>query len=410
MSSYKYSGRNKAGEAVDGILEAHSTQEAADSLLRSDITPVNIEAISQDSAQESEDLLIHLGIEKTVSLNVLSTFCRQIATLVHAGVPILSALQGIITHVEDSTLRKAINGLIGDIEAGHSLSVSMLRFPRAFSSLLVSMVQVGENTGQLDKAFEQTFYYLEKEKTNRDRVKSALRYPFFVFIAILVAITIINIFVIPAFSRIFNNLGEDLPLVTQFLIGSSQFTLDYWPLLVIFTISTVIGLKMHLKTSKGRYQWDKLKLRLPIIGSIIQRATLARFSRAFAMASTAGIPIVQTLSVVSQAVDNRYLEERIVKMSEGLERGESLMQTAINSQLFTPLILQMISVGEESGAVDQMLSGVADFYEREVEYDTQKLNSTIEPILITVIGIIVLILALGIFLPMWSLGGAALGH
>ena len=297
MSSYKYSGRNKAGEAVDGILEAHSTQEAADSLLRSDITPVNIEAISQDSAQESEDLLIHLGIEKTVSLNVLSTFCRQIATLVHAGVPILSALQGIITHVEDSTLRKAINGLIGDIEAGHSLSVSMLRFPRAFSSLLVSMVQVGENTGQLDKAFEQTFYYLEKEKTNRDRVKSALRYPFFVFIAILVAITIINIFVIPAFSRIFNNLGEDLPLVTQFLIGSSQFTLDYWPLLVIFTISTVIGLKMHLKTSKGRYQWDKLKLRLPIIGSIIQRATLARFSRAFAMASTAGIPIVQTLSV-----------------------------------------------------------------------------------------------------------------
>lgn len=410
MSSYKYSGRNKAGEAVDGILEAHSTQEAADSLLRSDITPVNIEAISQDSAQESEDLLIHLGIEKTVSLNVLSTFCRQIATLVHAGVPILSALQGIITHVEDSTLRKAINGLIGDIEAGHSLSVSMLRFPRAFSSLLVSMVQVGENTGQLDKAFEQTFYYLEKEKTNRDRVKSALRYPFFVFIAILVAITIINIFVIPAFSRIFNNLGEDLPLVTQFLIGSSQFTLDYWPLLLIFTISTVIGLKMHLKTSKGRYQWDKLKLRLPIIGSIIQRATLARFSRAFAMASTAGIPIVQTLSVVSQAVDNRYLEERIVKMSEGLERGESLMQTAINSQLFTPLILQMISVGEESGAVDQMLSGVADFYEREVEYDTQKLNSTIEPILITVIGIIVLILALGIFLPMWSLGGAALGH
>lgn len=313
-------------------------------------------------------------------------------------------------HIEHPGLCHAIHGLTKDLEAGRTLSTGMQRFPTIFPPLLISMVHVGENTGQLERAFEQTCLYLEIDKNNQDQVKAAMRYPLFVSITIVFAMVAINIFVIPAFSRIFDKLDGELPITTQILISSSNFTVNHWPILLIFGITLFLGARTYLNTETGRYQWDKLKLKIPLVGSIVERATLARFSRAFSMASTAGIPINQTLSIVSQAVDNDYLAKRILEMREGLERGESLSKTVSNSHLFTPLVLQMISVGESSGAVDKMLDSVADLYEREVEYDTKKLNSTIEPILVTVIGIIVLILALGIFLPMWSLGGAALAH
>jgi MSHA biogenesis protein MshG len=191
---------------------------------------------------------------------------------------------------------------------------------------------------------------------------------------------------------------------------TSQFSIDYWQIITIILIIIIIIGKHYFRSEKGLYQWDKYKLLIPLVGDIIKRATLSRFSRAFSMAFRSGVPITQTLVIVSKAVDNTFIEQRILAMREGLERGESLTQTAIASNLFTPLVLQMISVGEDTGAVDDMLDEVANFYEKEVDYDTKQLSSAIEPIMIAVIGVMVLILALGVFLPMWDLAGVALGH
>jgi MSHA biogenesis protein MshG len=285
----------------------------------------------------------------------------------------------------------------------------MAEYPKVFSQLFVSIVHVGENTGQLEKAFLQLSQYLELEMDTRKRIKTAMRYPTFVILAIVIAMVILNIFVIPQFAEIFGRFNVELPLATRILIGTSSFFVNYWPLLLVLTIGSVFLVRWYVGTPKGRMLWDKTRLRLPVVGSVIERSLLARFSRSFAMMVGAGVPLNQALSLVASAVDNAFMAERIVEMRRGIERGESLLRNAISSELFTPLVLQMISVGEETGQVDELLTEAAEFYEREVDYDLKSLTARIEPILITVVAGMVLILALGIFTPMWDMMRAVRG-
>lgn len=410
MSLYQYKGRNKDSDIVTGEYEASSSTDVASHLLDAGITPINIDVVAEKQNDDAMAFLNSLRIDKKPDLNDLIMFSRQMATLLRAGISILSALNGLKTHMEHAGLSAALGELAIDLENGRSLAGSMQRFPKVFPPLFISMVNVGENTGRLDQAFLQIHQYLEIDKATQDQITTATRYPIFVIVALVIAMVIINIFVIPSFSTVFAGFGSELPWATQILIGTSEFMVDYWQLLLVMLGVGVVVLKAYLKTEQGSYKWDHLKLKIPLVGTIIERATLARFSRAFAMASRAGVPITQTLAIVSRAVDNSFLERRIMSMSDGLEHGESLTQTAITSNLFTPLVLQMISVGEETGAIDEMLEEVANFYEREVEFDTKRLSSAIEPIMISVIGVMVLILALGIFLPMWDIGGAAMGR
>jgi MSHA biogenesis protein MshG len=335
-------------------------------------------------------------------------FSRQMATLLKAGISILPALKGLQSHTQHKGMAKALGTIASDLEQGRSLSGSMQKHPHIFSNLYASMINIGENTGQLDYAFRQVYQYLEIDKETADRVKAALRYPTFVFISLFIAVAVINLFVIPSFSKVFESFGSELPLATKLLMSSSQFAVNYWQYLIGAIFVGILGVKHYLKTQEGLFIWHRYKLQIPILGKIIEKATLARFSRSFAMSAKAGVPITQILLIVSQAVDNKYMEKKILNMRSGLEHGESLTQTANNSKLFTPLVMQMIAVGEESGAVDEMLDEVATFYEKEVDYDTKQLSSAIEPIMITVIGFIVLTLALGVFLPMWDLSSAAM--
>jgi MSHA biogenesis protein MshG len=409
MPLFHYKGRNKAGGIVTGEFEAESTDQTASHLINIGITPVNIHPV-EDKKDDVLAVLKSLNIEKKPQINDLIMFSRQMATLLNAGIAILPALNGLKAHMEHAGLSAALGDLASDLENGRALAGSMQNFPNIFPPLFTSMINVGENTGQLGPAFAQISQYLEVDRETQDQIKTATRYPTFVMIALVIAMVIINLFVIPSFTSVFAGFGSELPWATQLLIATSDFTVNYWHLILLAAIVHIMGLNAYLKTEDGKYKWDRFKLRLPLVGTIIERATLARFSRAFSMAFRAGVPITQTLTIVSKAVDNSYLERQIMSMRDGLEHGESLTQTAIASGLFTPLVLQMISVGEETGAVDDMLDEVANFYEREVEFDTKKLSSAIEPIMITVIGVIVLILALGIFLPMWDLGGAAMGR
>ena len=284
-----------------------------------------------------------------------------------------------------------------------ALPISLNQHPHIFSSLFVSMVQIGESTGNMDDAFLQLSDYLDRERETRAQVKTAMRYPMFVLGAISTAMLIINIWVIPTFTKVFAGFGAELPLPTRILIGISHFFVVVWPFLLVALIIVIVATKKYIRTDRGRYNWDRLKLKQPVVGSILLRALLARFGRAFSMAMRAGVPLVQGLSLVARAVDNTYVGKNINDMRIGVERGDTLTHTAAATNMFTPLVIQMLAVGEESGAVDDLLEQVADFYDREVDYDLKSLSSKIEPILIIIIGFMVLVLALGVFLPMWDL-------
>ncbi|HZP93771.1 MAG TPA: type II secretion system F family protein, partial [Burkholderiales bacterium] len=223
-------------------------------------------------------------------------------------------------------------------------------------------------------------------------------------------LVVINLFVIPAFARVFAGFKAELPLMTRVLIGFSNFMVAEWPLLLGGVVLAAVLVRGYIRTGPGRYQWDRYKLQLPIAGKIILKATLARFARTFALALQSGVPAVQALTTVSQVVDNVYLGERIAQMRDGVERGESVLRTAASAGIFTPIVLQMIAVGDETGELDELLREVAELYEREVEYEVRTLSAQIEPILLVVLGVMVLILALGVFLPMWDLGRAAAGR
>ncbi|MEY8200223.1 MAG: type II secretion system F family protein, partial [Colwellia sp.] len=259
------------------------------------------------------------------------------------------------------------------------------------------------------QAFFKLTSYLERELDTRKRIKTALRYPSMVLIAISAAIVILNIFVIPTFADMFASLGAELPPVTKFLIASSNLFIHYWHYMLLAVFMTTFMIKKWLKTKQGRYQWDRRKLKMPIIGSIIERSILARFSHSFAIVLKAGVPMTTGLTLVAEAVDNLYMQEKISAMRQGIEGGESLLRSSVASALFTPLVLQMVAVGEETGRVDELLAEVGNYYEREVDYDLTTLTAKIEPLLLAVVAVMVLVLALGIFTPMWDMASAMQG-
>ena len=252
--------------------------------------------------------------------------------------------------------------------------------------------------------------HLEFELDVRARIKQALRYPIMVLVTIAIALVVINLFVLPTFASVFAGFKAELPLMTRILLGFSTWTVRWWPLLLALVIGAAWWLRAWLATPAGRYRWDRLKLRLPLAGPIILKATLARFARSFAIASKSGVAISQAMTVVAQTVDNAFIGERIQQMRDGVERGEALSRCAAATGVFTPIVLQMIAVGEETGALDTLLVDIAQMYERETDYAIKGLAAAIEPILLLVIGALVLCLALGVFLPMWNLGSAAMGR
>lgn len=406
MSSFHYKGRTNRGDAIEGNIDASTADAVATQLFNSGITPINI---SEIKITKRKDINLSKLFGSGVKLDELVLFSRQMYTLMKSGVPIIRSITSLADSTRNITLAEALHDVVGDLESGRELSNALSRHPKIFTNLYVSIIQVGENTGRLDEAFQQIAEYQELEKDTRERIKTAMRYPVIVISAIAVAIGIINLFVIPAFAKVYAGFHAELPWATKFLIATSNFAVAYWPYILAGLILAGVGINMYLNTEEGRYKWHKYKLRIPIIGSIVNRSLLARFARSFAMATRAGVPLIQTMTVVARAADNDYLAERILQMRNGIERGDTLTRTAAATGMFTPLVLQMMAVGEETGAIDELLQEVAEYYEREVDYDLKNLSSAIEPILLLAIGIMVLILALGVFLPMWDLAAAARG-
>ena len=407
MPHFAYRGRDGGGKLVQGVIEGADTHAVADRLMETGVTPLDI-SLSAAPGAAGSGLLQRLQEKKPARDDVLM-FSRQMHTLLKAGVPIMGALKGL----QDSTTNSAFGAVIQDLreslDGGRELSVSLAQHPKVFSPFYVSMVRVGESTGRLEEIFLRLFDHIEFERFMRDQVKAAVRYPIFVLATMAIAMVIINLFVIPAFAKVFAGFKADLPYVTRLLIGFSNLTLAYWPALAGAAAGAFYGFRGYVKTASGRLNWDRIKLRIPVAGKIILKATMARFARSFSLALRSGVPVVQALTTVSNTVDNDYIAGRIQAMREGVERGDSVLRCAAATGVFTPVVLQMVAVGEESGALDDLLGEVADMYQRDVEYELKTLASQIEPILIVALGVLVLILALGVFLPLWDLGSVALG-
>lgn len=405
MPNFAYRGRNAAGEIVQGIMEGATAGAVADLLVGKGTTPMEIKPTTAALERADNDLGMNRSVfrQKVEHMDVL-LFSRQIHTLLRAGVPIMRALAGLQESSTNSAMRGVLQDVRESLDSGRELSLSLARHPKVFSPFYLSMVRVGEMTGRLEEVFIRLFDHLAFERFMKDQVKSALRYPSFVVAAMALALVVVNIFVIPAFAKVFKGFGAELPFMTRLLIGFSDFMLNWWHALLLGIITAAFAFNAWRKTRKGRYDWDRFKLKIPIAGKIVRKATLARFAASFALASRSGVPIIQALTNVAETVDNAYIADKVEKMRDGVERGESILRTSIAAGVFTPVVLQMIAVGEESGALDDMMKEVADMYQSEVEYELKTLAQQIEPILIISLGIMVLILALGIFLPLWDLG------
>jgi MSHA biogenesis protein MshG len=407
MLRFAYTGRTQSGEKTQGILEADNAAACASSLLKNGISPLTIQETGQAERRGAKPKGPGL-FEPTVQPIDVQLFSRQLYTLMRAGVPILRSLSGLLESTTNAAFARVITSLKESLEAGRDLSTAMRQHPAVFSPFYVAMVRVGEATGRLDEIFLRMFEHLEFERETRARIKEALRYPTFVLIAMVVAIAVINVFVIPAFAKVYAGLGAELPLMTRILIETSRLTIAYGWLMLAGVALAVAGFRVWRTTPGGRLAWDRFKIRIPLTGSIVLRSTLARFARTLALSLRSGIPAAQALSVVAEVTDNAWIASRVEQMRNGIERGESVLRTAQNAAVFNPVVLQMIAVGEETGSIDDLMQEVAGMYEREVDYEIKTLAARIEPLIIVALGGVVLVLALGVFLPMWDLASVAI--
>lgn len=404
MASFCYRGRSAAGEAVNGVMDAASDNDVAQHLFSQGIFPVEILAVTERS---NSSFLSLLRKRDKVKQDDLIFFSRQMHTLLKAGVPLLDACNSLRESYINTPLERVLVLVSDALNAGSDFSGALRRQPEVFSTLMVSFVELGEATGNLPEVFLTLSAHLEREREMKRRLKAAMRYPMIVIIAISIAIMVINVVVIPAFAKTFTKFKAELPWQTKAMIATSDFTVQYWPFIVMAIGAAIYGWRKYINTAQGRVRWDTFKLRLPIVGAIFSAAAFERFARVMALSIRSGMPWDQSLTLIAQTSGNTFIEKHVMRMRDEVEKGSGLALAAGRSGLFPSLVLQMIAVGEQTGAIEDLMDQIAQYYERDVDYRLSALSGAIEPILTIAIGVIVLILALGVFLPMWNLSKVA---
>ena len=402
MPMYSYKGRSARGELVTGRLDGDTADNVASRLLNGGITPVEITALAASNDIDLSRFSKLLGAGKPAIADLV-LFSRQMFTITKAGIPLLRGMRSLAMSTHNAILREALEDILGSLESGRDLASSFARHPDIFPPLYISIVRVGESTGTLETSFKRMAEYLEQDQQTQQRVKSAMRYPMIVMVVIAVAIGVLTTFVIPRFAPLFRALGNDIPLPTRIIMGVSNFAQHYWYVVLLGIAAIVFGVRQYLRTPRGRFQWDEWRLKIPVLGKLTHQAILSRVSRSLSISLTAGMPMIQTLNVIAKSSGNEFMADRINRMRIAVERGDPLSRAAAGVEMFPPLVLQMMTVGEETGELAELLDEVAEFYEREVDYALKNLSAAIEPILIIFVGGMVLILALGVFLPMWNM-------
>lgn len=399
MPTYNYKGRTQTGEVVMGVIDAPTPEVVAEQLFSKGYTPIKI------AAGEKGKLSIDIGMQlfDRIKPEDLIVFSRQLATLVTAGISFLSTLDTLAEQTKSNKLRKIIEEIRKDVGGGSSFSAALSKFPSVFSPLYVSMIKVGEEGGVLDDILDRLATILEHDAATKARMKAATRYPMIVIVAITIAFFVLTTFVVPKFASLYQSSKVQLPLPTRILIFMNVAIRNYWPLLAVSFAGVVFALRMYIKTPSGRWNIDKLKLGIPIIGQVVERTVMSRFARIFSTLYRSGIPMLHTLDIVSGTLGNVIIARAVEVTKDSVREGKGLAKPMASTKVFPPMVIQMVAVGEETGALDEMLIKVSDYYDREVEYAIKNLSTSLEPILLLFLAVMILFLALGIFLPIWDM-------
>lgn len=407
MQEFRYTARNAQGKLVDAKRTAENADDLANALIEDGLMPIDIIALSapKDTATKNS-----MFFSNTVKTDELQLFCRQMYSLTHAGIPIIAAVSRLSETTRNPRLCQVLSKVVETLNKGSSLEIAMAQFPDVFSNFFINLIAVGENTGNLDNIFLHLSDYLELEADIKKKVKTALRYPIMVMGAIVIALLVINVFVIPAFSKLYASLHGTLPLATRILLASSNFILNFWYLIILAIIAAIVGFNIYKKTPAGAIRWGYIQLKIPIVGWLVHRMLLARFARILSLVLRAGITVLDGIKMVGVSTNNAYVSKQILSVTELITRGNTISAAIDKTKLFPPLVIQMLILGEESGTIEQLLDQVADYYQREINYDFERLSDSIEPIMLCIIGVMVLILALGIYSPIWDLATVISKH
>lgn len=403
MPKFNYIGRSLEGKEVKGSTNASTREGVAEQLMRDQIIPIKIFLEGDSSLKRFMNFEL---TPKKIKTEEMVAFCRQMQTMIKVGITVVDGLIHIGNSTQSTTLKRILPEIAESISSGKTLTESLKRHNKIFSPVFINIISAGENSGKLDYSFERLTSYLQLEDKTIKQIKSAVRYPLIVLIVIIAAFAVVNLFVIPSFAGIFEKVGADLPTPTKVLVATSTFFVNNWMLMAGMIVVFVISFVLYIKTKKGRYVWHYLLLKMPIAGKILTNAMLARFCRIFAMILQTGIPLVKGFSLVAETLGNDYVAAKVDSMREGVERGDSITKVAGELNLFPAMVMQMLAIGEETGALDTLLVEVAEYYEGEVDYDLNRLNDLIEPIMLVIMGVMITMIAIGVFLPMWSIAGA----
>jgi type IV pilus assembly protein PilC len=398
--TFTYKVRDRAGKMVEGQLEADNAQLVVGKLRSMGYVPIEIQQTSGKAL--SKEIKIP-GFSDRVKLKDVAVFSRQFATMINAGLSLLRSLYILAEQTENKALAEIANQVRMDVEKGSSLSQALSKHPKAFNRLYVAMVRAGEIGGALDSVLMRLADTIEKQVELRRKVKSAMTYPAVVAVLVLVIVSAMLLFIIPMFEDLYSELGGKLPLPTQMLINISNFARKFWWLIFGAEIAAVFVFRRWITSEDGRRKWDALKLRAPVFGPLVRKTALARFSRTLSALVRSGVPILESLEIVAETAGNHVVSSAVLDTQQAVKRGEPLARRLEEHPVFPPMVVQMMAVGEETGALDEMLDKIADFYDQEVEATVDALTSLIEPLLIVIMGVAVGGMVISLYMPMFNI-------
>jgi len=405
MPVYEYKALDIRGKNLKGIINAESLSAARQRLRETSLFPFDLrETSAEEKTRIPGSRSVGTFLFKRVGLREVSIMTRQLSTLLGAGLPLIAALEALISQTNNPQLKKTLAQIKEEINEGSSLALSLSHYPKIFSQFYINMVRAGEASGALDIVLERLADFNESQQALQGKIKAALAYPLFMFLIGSIVLFFLTTFIVPKITGIFSEMHQTLPGITVFLISVSGFLKSFWIAIVLIIFVTSAGLKYAFtKTIRGQYLRDRIKIKIPLFGPLIHKMAVARFSRTLGTLLQNGVPMLTALSIVKNVVNNRLIEDAIAEAARDVEEGQSLSATLLRSKLFPPIVIQMISAGEHSGILEKMLYKIADSLENEVESDLTMLTSMLEPVMILVMGLLVGFIVISILLPIFEM-------
>jgi len=396
MAVFQYTAKDMTGRKLTGELESASRTLALNELLKRKIIPIRVRKIRSVAEYLP-------AMKKKIRTEEIIMFSRQLMTMLKAGIDLLTCLNSMKIQTENPELKKVITDVYSDVSNGNVLSAALSKHPRVFNEIYVSTIRIGEEGGVLDEVIERLIALLEHETETKAALKQAVRYPLMVVGGIVICFGVSVVFVLPRFGELYGRFETNLPLPTRILLMVNDVIQNHM-VLILVGIVLVVGLAVWgLRSERGKQKWDELKLKLPIVGPLFVRIAVTRFARMFATLDRCGIPVLKTLEIVADSVGNIVIAREVMQQRESVRRGKSISEPLKDSKYFPPLVSEMLSIGEATGSMEEVLGAVSDHYDREINYTIKNLTTLIEPVITIVMGVFILFMALAVFMPMWKM-------